>query len=513
MTTLFDQIPLTKDPAASALKITVEATPLTDVAADLLLLPCCQNESTDKSAKMEHDYGDLDKVFGGALQEGIELHEYKGAAASTMTTRVAGKVRSVALFGFGKMSALDAAAGCKIGACIGKTIKGEKAKAATLALPPSCPVRILQSVLESLLLTLSDDAHKNRLKTGDRIAPLPLLEALTIIPPSGLTAGDIDKCITESRAMAAGVLFAKDLVSMPPNYCHPASLADAAIKMAQEGGLEGKILSVDECRALGMGSYLAVGKGAEIAPRFIHLCWKGESPKKKVALVGKGVCHDTGGYNLKVGSMIEMMKFDMGGGAAVLGVAKAIGALKPKNVEVHFIVPAVLNLISHNAYLPGDVLTASNGKTIEVGNTDAEGRLILNDSLVYAEKTVQATTIIDIATLTGACIVALGTKCAGLFTPDDTLSEALLEAAKVSGESLWRLPLLPDAAEELKGTISDLKNVGGRWGGAITAATFLKEFVDKASWAHIDAAGPAWDWKENVGTGYAVRLLTELVTK
>lgn len=207
--------------------------------------------------------------------------------------------------------------------------------------------------------------------------------------------------------------------------------------------------------------------------------------------------------------MIELMKFDMGGCAAVLGAAKAIGQLRPKNVEVHFITAVCENMVSAEAMRPGDILTASNGKTIEVLNTDAEGRLTLADALVYAEKETGASVIIDLATLTGACIVALGEKVAALYSPDEGLRAEIEGAAKRTEEGLWSMPLEPAYKEMIKSSIADLKNIGGKGGGSITAALFLQEFVDKAKWAHIDMAGPVWDSTANKATGYGVKLLVD----
>jgi len=232
----------------------------------------------------------------------------------------------------------------------------------------------------------------------------------------------------------------------------------------------------------------------------------------KVALVGKGLTFDSGGYNLKAGagSMIELMKFDMGGCGAVFGCAKAISQLRPKNVEVHFISAVCENMISDESMRPGDILVASNGKTIEVLNTDAEGRLTLADALVYADG-LGVDIIVDLATLTGACIVALGEKVAGLYSPDKKLREELESAALRTDEGLWAMPLEQNYKELIKSSIADLKNIGSKGGGSITAALFLEEFVEKAKWAHIDMAGPVWDTKDNKPTGFGVKLLTDFL--
>ena len=256
------------------------------------------------------------------------------------------------------------------------------------------------------------------------------------------------------------------------NVASPKHLADCAALIAKTFPdlFELKVLGRKECEDLGMSCYLAVGEAADTQPQFIHLKYKGPGStdaSPKIGYVGKGVTFDSGGYNLKAGagSMIEMMKFDMGGSAAVLGSALAIGGLKPSNVEVHFIVAACENMISGAGLRPGDVITASNGKTVEVNNTDAEGRLTLCDAIVYAGKQ-GCTTIVDIATLTGACMVALGMKIGGLYSNTDELAEGLKGAGGVHGEKLWRMPLEQEYMALLKSPVADMKNTGIRWGGS-----------------------------------------------
>lgn len=288
--------------------------------------------------------------------------------------------------------------------------------------------------------------------------------------------------------------------------------------------MEVKVLGLAQCRALGMGAFLGVAQGASMdtgsAPHFIHLTYTPPNHgsqgagAKKVALVGKGLTFDSGGYNLKTGagSMIDKMKFDMGGAGAVLGAAKALSELQPLGVQVEFIVAACENMVSERAMRPGDVLTASNAKTIEVLNTDAEGRLTLADALVYAEGLGDVDAVIDVATLTGACIVALGGEYAGLWCNDGTLTRQLERSADSTGELLWRMPLAKEYKEHIKSPIADLANIGSaKGGGSITAALFLQEFVEQGTpWAHLDIAGPVWHDKKGA-TGYGVRLLTRLV--
>jgi len=355
---------------------------------------------------------------------------------------------------------------------------------------------------------------------GDNVEKPVALGSLTFFANEGKgSAGHLG--VAEAIELSHSVALARDLVNAPANALSPRALADAAeaIAAAHPGTMRCAVLEEAEIRRRGMGAFLAVAQGAapgDGSPRFIHLTYTapaGGAPLRKVCLVGKGICFDSGGYNLKAGagSMIELMKFDMGGAASVLGCADALGRLEPEGVEVHVLVAACENMVSASAYRPGDVLTASNGKTIEVVNTDAEGRLTLADALVFAEA-LKPDAIVDVATLTGACIVGLGDKIAGLWSDDDGLAEQLLGSADRAGERAWRMPLASAEYNDLtKSKIADLTNCGPRAGGAITAALFLREFVSEATpWAHLDIAGPTWS--DTTGaTGFGVKLLTDFV--
>ena len=333
----------------------------------------------------------------------------------------------------------------------------------------------------------------------------------------GLDVKTAELSIAEINPICEGVKFARELVSAPPNHLTPSQLAKEAKNIATKYDLDLKILDKQDCLDEGMGAYLAVAKGSDLEPNFIHLKYSPKNIKNKVVLIGKGLTFDSGGYNLKVGaSQIEKMKYDMGGSASVLGAARAIGELKPSNIEVHFIVAACENMINGSALHPGDVIKASNGKTIEVNNTDAEGRLTLADALVYACK-LQPNAIVDLATLTGACVIALGDEIAGLWTDNDQLSEELTRAADTAGEGIWRMPMQDSYKSGLKSSIADLQNTGPRPGGSITAALFLKEFVNSnIPWAHIDIAGTCWTEKDRDitpkgATGYGVRTLVNWI--
>ena len=267
-----------------------------------------------------------------------------------------------------------------------------------------------------------------------------------------------------------------------------------------------------------MGAFLAVAKGSDLSPKFIHLTYKPKGEvKRRLAMVGKGLTFDSGGYNLKVGaSQIEMMKYDMGGSAAVIGAARSIGELRPKYTEVHFIVATCENMIKGSAVHPGDIVKASNGKTIEINNTDAEGRLTLADALVYSCK-LNPDAIVDLATLTGACVIALGDEIAGLWSNNKDLAKQIKNSAGSSGEGVWEMPMPKSYKEGLKSMLADLKNTGPRSGGSITAALFLREFIEKdIAWAHIDIAGTCWSDKgygssPAGATGYGVQTLVNWI--
>ena len=329
-----------------------------------------------------------------------------------------------------------------------------------------------------------------------------------------------EKSLQKISPICAGVELARELVGSPPNSLTPTTLAETAVHIANKYGLESKVLDKEECMAKGMGAYLAVAQGSDLNPKFIHLIYRPNGPtKRRLAIVGKGLTFDSGGYNLKVGAaQIDMMKFDMGGSAAVIGAARAIAELRPQGLEAHFIVAACENMVNGSAVHPGDIVQASNGKTIEINNTDAEGRLTLADALVYASE-LEPDAIVDLATLTGACVIALGDEIAGLWSESDQLAKALIEAADDAGEGLWRMPLKSSYKEGLKSMLADLKNTGPRAGGSITASLFLKEFVGESiPWAHIDIAGTVWADKDRGidpagATGYGVRTLVNWACK
>jgi leucyl aminopeptidase len=313
-------------------------------------------------------------------------------------------------------------------------------------------------------------------------------------PSSVLVLDDVDRSgADEAHAIGAGRILARDLVNEPADVLYPETLAQQALALADDR-ISVEVWDFDRIKAAGMGGVEAVGKGSNRDPRFIHLTYKpAGTPRRKVGLIGKGVTYDAGGLNLKPGAGLQNMRCDMGGAATVVGVFRALADIQP-DVEVHGIIGTVENMLGGSAYKLGDILHISNGKTVEVHNTDAEGRLVLADCLSYASK-LGLDSMVDIATLTGACMVALGERYSGLFTDDDELADAITQAAAESGEDVWRLPLEQRYKEKLKAEWADVKNIGGRSAGSITAALFLSYFAENTRWAHLDIAGPAFSEK------------------
>lgn len=464
----------------------------------------------EEEVELTGELAQLNERLAGALQELIAETEFKGKEGNSAVTRVgAGSpIRKIIIFGLGKKEELKLETIRRAAAASARLAKKEKCQTLGLQLPKlnMPPAETVQALVEGIELALYQD---NRYKSEPEDKSLQLQQVDLLGFPNQ------EEAITRARQIVSGVILARQMVAAPANEMTPIAMADTAVALASEHGLAVEILEKEDCEKLGMGAFLGVAQASDLPPKFIHLTYKPEgTPRRKVAIIGKGLTFDSGGLNIKVQGGIETMKMDMGGAAATLGAAKAIAQLKP-DVEVHFISAVTENMISGKAIHPGDILKASNGKTIEVNNTDAEGRLTLADALIFAEK-LAVDAIVDLATLTGACVIALGDEIAGLWSNSDALAGELLAAAEKAGEKLWRMPLEEKYFEGLKSQIADMKNTGPRSGGAITAALFLKQFIKDTPWAHLDIAGPVWTEKENgynnVGaTGYGVRTLVNWV--
>jgi leucyl aminopeptidase len=348
---------------------------------------------------------------------------------------------------------------------------------------------------------------KDKKDAPDKLAELHVAMRET---PATRSAAELAKTIAQAVAGA------RDLINEPAIVVTPEAFAKEARRIAKNAGLEFTVFEPRDLRKEKMGMLLAVGQGSENAPRMVHLVYRPKKKsKRRVALIGKGVTFDSGGLSLKPAASMEDMKIDMSGGAAVIATMSVLPALG-LDFEVHGFVGLVENMPSGKAYRPGDVIISRKGLSVEVNNTDAEGRLVLGDVIDYARSTLKPSLIIDLATLTGACMVALGPTTAGAFSNDDASVTALLKAAKTAGEDIWRLPLTDGLKEQLKSDVADMKNTGAREGGAITAALFLREFVDNTPWIHLDIAGPASSSKEKGalskgGTGFGVATLVEFL--
>lgn len=489
-------------------KMTIQPTntALLDWSGDTLAIGLFED-----AVELTGDLATLNEKSGGIFSEIIAEEEFTGKANSTVVIRVGAShpVRKVILVGLGKPDALKLETLRRVAATIARTAKKQKTKTLAVSLPVynNDPAATAQAIAEGAQLALYQDT---RFKSEPEDKN-PNIETIDLLGLAGQEAA-----ITRAEQIVSGVILARQLVAAPANAVTPITMAETSQAIAKEHGLELQILEKEDCEKLGMGAYLGVAQASDLPPKFIHLTYKpATAPRRKLAIIGKGLTFDSGGLNIKgAGSGIETMKIDMGGAAATLGAAKAIGQLKP-DVEVHFISAVTENMISGKAMHPGDILTASNGKTIEVNNTDAEGRLTLADALVYADK-LGVDAIVDLATLTGACVVALGDDIAGLFTPDDGVASQLQTASEAAGEKIWRMPMEEKYFEGLKSGIADMKNTGPRYGGSITAALFLKQFVKDTPWAHLDIAGPVWADKENGyngagATGFGVRTLVSWV--
>lgn len=452
--------------------------------------------------------GEIDRALGGALLEHAKLVDFTGKPEQCLDLPTLGKLkaRRILLLGVGAKRGVEASRLRAAVATAARFGNASKAKTVAFAFPPE-PVD-LRAVAEGIVL----GAYRfTKYFTGDRAPKTEVKDAKIFVSK---TSGADKTAIELGRRVAEAVCLARDAVNEPPNELTPDELAQVAKRIAKKSNLSAKILDKKGIAQAGMKLHTAVGQGSRNEPRFIHLTYSPKKAKKSLVFVGKGLTFDSGGLCIKPAPGMGEMKSDMGGAAAVLGLMAAVAAVKP-NVEVHGIVAAAENMPDGAAYRPGDVFGSLDGKTVEIINTDAEGRLVLADALAYAAK-LKPDLIVDAATLTGACVVALGKTCSAFYTAEDRLAKDMEAAAKEAGEQLWHMPLLEDLKEQLKSDIADLKHLGDRWGGSISAALFLREFVGKTPWIHCDIAGPALsDAAKGMypkgGTGHPVLTFLRLV--
>jgi leucyl aminopeptidase len=483
------------------MRLTSEMKSLPDVSADWLIVGLWEGEGLSPAA------AELDRRMQGTIARLVERGDATGKARELVP--LYGAEARILLVGLGQRSKADFGSLLSAAAAAARHITSKSHRRVAMALPEGAPNMPAAVVLRALGLGLAQGSEGPGLRKTkpERFAP----EELSIVVPPGTE--DIADAVRRTDIEARAVSLARELVNLPPAELYPETFVNRARDVAQRTGLACEVWDEKRLEAERMHAILAVARGSERAPRLVVLQHqRGSGPA--LTLVGKGVTFDSGGLSLKSNENMLDMKCDMAGAAAVLAAMGAIAELQLP-VNVTGILACVENMPGGRAMKLGDVLRGRSGKTIEVLNTDAEGRLILSDALAYAVEQ-GAARIVDLATLTGACMVALGHDVAGLMTNDDAWGKAVLSAAEAVGEKAWMLPMFPLYAEMIKSSVADMKNTGGsRYAGAITAAKFLEEFVGTTPWAHLDIAGPAWAERDSAsrdagGTGCFVRTLIEL---
>ncbi|MGH9472222.1 MAG: leucyl aminopeptidase [Terriglobales bacterium] len=432
---------------------------------------------------------DLDRATQGAVAALRHSEEFTGRALETAVLfRPAGlKAERLVLAGLGASGAAGVLDLWRLAAAVTRQLKGRGVQRMAVIVPeglePAAAVRAIVTGCDAG--NFEPDTYKSERKPDRQIQHLSL-----VLPPGADTAA-LAAALREAETIASGHRFTRELANEPSNRLTPTMMAERCQAMANAAGLECELIGAERARELKMGAFLSVAQGSAEPPVMMVLRYRGApASPRTLAIIGKGITFDTGGISIKPATGMEWMKFDMCGGAATLGAMQALAALKPK-VNLIAIVPASENMPGGRAQKPGDVQIGMSGKSIEVLNTDAEGRLVLADAISYA-KQLGATHLIDSATLTGAVVVALGNVNAGVFANDDQFYALFEQARQQTGEKMWRLPLDQEYADQIKGTVADILNTGGRWGGAITAAEFLHAFVGDTPWIHLDIAGTAW---------------------
>ena len=490
-------------------KIVLSAASWTDVRADVLSVLVARDQ-LDQDARISQ----LDDRLRGQLRRLAARSEFAARSEQIFELFPLADlgVPRLTLVGIGESASFDEA---RLRSCVAATVR-QAASVGAVHLALLLPERStkeasgFREVAEGIVL----GAYRfDKYLTGDR-RPKRKLEQVTVLTrPRPATASR--RAIDLGARIGEAVCLARDAVNEPPNELPPSGLVEIAQQVSRRGHLRIKVLDAQAIDRAGMKLLAAVGRGSSHGPRFIHLTYLPKQRKRKrLVLLGKGLTFDSGGLCIKPAAGMGEMKSDMGGAAAVLGTMDAVAALHPA-VEVHGLVVAAENMPDGNAYRPGDVFGSLDGKTVEIINTDAEGRLALADGISYARR-LKPDLLIDAATLTGACVVALGKTTSGFFATHDDLATRFDRAAKVAGEGFWRMPLLSELREQLKSDVADIKHTGERWGGSITAALFLREFVQDVPWIHCDIAGPVLsDRAHGVvpkgATGHAVMTFTKFI--
>ncbi len=479
------------------MRITLTSTSPLSLATDLLVVG---TKTTDFGK--DKVLSKLDQAFGGTLRRLAKDEGFSAKAGQTLKVAATGTAKLKAKWVvFVGLDGDDAVAHARaLAHAAAKSSARQKSAAVVL------PKRGEEVVREAATALHLGTYRYGKLKTGDRKPKGGLTSAQLVI--SGSVDAKVKRSLAAGLAVGESVALARDLVNGPPNLVNPMTLAQTAKREATKLKLRCTVWNKAQIKKAGMNLFLAVNAGSALEPRFIHITYKPAKPKAKVAFVGKGLTFDAGGLCLKPAKSMADMKCDMAGAATTLGIVLAAARLKLP-IEVHAIIGSTENMTGGAAYRPGDVITSFAGKTVEVINTDAEGRLVLADCLAWTSQKVKPDILVDHATLTGACMVALGPNRAGFYSDDDEVAELYRTAAEQADENLWRMPLDKQLRKQLDSHVADLKHIGGPYGGSITAALFLREFVGDRRWAHLDIAGPAFldsgiERAPKGGTGFGV---------
>lgn len=499
------------------LKISVRSADAHVTRADVIVVAVFQLEGKKVKkvgGKIKPDpLAPLDRALGGGLAKVIAAEDFKGKKDQTLVVSTLGRLscHKLVLMGLGDPAKMTDADVRTFGCAAAKLANAEKAKSLAVALPEALEGR-LRTVAEGIEL----GAYRfTRYFTGSRKpkAEIGQVSLLVRNPPKSAK-----RDVEVGQRVAEGVNLARDLSNEPPNVMTPAALADSAVRIAKERGMKSEVFDMKEIIRRGMKLIQAVGQGSAHEPRLVHVTYDpGKRSKKRIVFVGKGLTFDSGGLSIKPAAGMGEMKHDMSGAANMVGLMAIVGALKP-DVEVHFIMACAENMPDGNAYRPGDIWGSLEGKSVEIINTDAEGRLVLADALTYAAR-LKPDVLVDNATLTGACVVALGNGCSGYYASNDDVGAEFAQAIGASGEKMWRMPLLEELKDQLKSDCADLKHTGDRMGGSISAALFLREFIgDTKNWVHCDIAGPAMGdrprgWDPKGGTGHGVLTFHALIER
>lgn len=492
------------------LKITIRTAQPVKESGDVIVV-ATHTLSGGKSKKAKSPLDGFDRALGGALTKRFRKDEFKGKKDQSVSLSTLGRVKAdrLVVHGLGGASELRASDVRTFGAKAARAANADKAKRLVVGVPAS-----VEPFLRELAEGLELGAYRfDKYLTGDR-RPKAELSAVTICVASKVDAA-AKAAVEAGQALAAGVNLARDLSNEPSNELYPEALAEVARATAKAHGLKCTVFDFKKVLEKGMKLIQAVGQGSERKPCLIHLSYVPAKPKKKLVFVGKGITFDSGGLSIKPAAGMGEMKHDMSGAANVVGLMAAIGMLKP-DIEVHGIIAAAENMPDGGAYRPGDVWGSLDGRTVEIVNTDAEGRLVLADALAYARE-LAPDVLVDNATLTGACMVALGSTCSGWYASNEDIAATFGKALEGSGEQMWRMPLIEELKDQLKSDCADIKHTGDRYGGSITAALFLREFIGSVTnWIHCDIAGPANSdrvrgWDPKGATGHGVITFYQLV--